>query len=293
MNRLRDDVGDDPVAERGIKLLRAYAATPADAEMKRRVWGSIQQTRLRGVAPQPFRRLRLAAAAAIVLGLAGTAGAMITQRWILPVRSDRLQPANAHPEASPRSRSQKRGAHTAANSATATNDVSEVSQQASGDIPVLGMARAAVSESLPAHRVAPASRSAAAGSRTRSPSRAPLTERRVARVAVEHHRADGLTPAETPPEARAAARERTQVLDALVALRRDRDGVRAGMLLDEYLSGFPRGVLREEALVLAIEAAAARGDGAAARRLASSYQAAYPGGRFSAFAGRHAGAGQP
>ena len=72
--------------------------------------------------------------------------------------------------------------------------------------------------------------------------------------------------ASLPPSAASVARERTEVLDALVALRREHDPVRAGTLLARYLSAHPHGALREEALVLAIEAADARGDhGAAAR----------------------------
>src|SRR6185503_13040307 len=99
MNRLRDDVGDDPVAERGIELLRGRAATPDDNEMKRRVWGAIQQTRLRAAAPSPFFRLRAVVAAVIVLGVAGTAGAVIRQRWIASARVVPAAPATV--EASP------------------------------------------------------------------------------------------------------------------------------------------------------------------------------------------------
>jgi hypothetical protein len=87
--------------------------------------------------------------------------------------------------------------------------------------------------------------------------------------------------------AAAATQERTQVLDALIALRRDHDPVRAGAMLDRYLAAHPRGALREEALVLATEAADARGDHQLAQRLARSYQADYPEGRFRQFARSH------
>ena len=80
------------------------------------------------------------------------------------------------------------------------------------------------------------------------------------------------------------AAERTQVLDAMIALRRDHDPVRAARMLDRYLAAHPRGSLREEALVLDIEAAMARGDGAAVRNLAAAYGDAYPGGRFAQYA---------
>ena len=87
--------------------------------------------------------------------------------------------------------------------------------------------------------------------------------------------------------AASVARERTEVLDALVALRREHDPVRAGTLLARYLSAHPRGALREEALVLAIEAADARGDRAIGEQLAHAYQGEFPAGRFLAFARSH------
>ncbi|HVT10434.1 MAG TPA: hypothetical protein VHO67_23395, partial [Polyangia bacterium] len=89
------------------------------------------------------------------------------------------------------------------------------------------------------------------------------------------------------PVAASPARERTQVLDALIALRRDHDPERAQALLDPYLQRSRQGALREEALVLAIEAADARSDGARAARLAHVYQDEYPGGRFAAFVASH------
>lgn len=92
----------------------------------------------------------------------------------------------------------------------------------------------------------------------------------------------------TPPRATdlpvATAAERTQVLDAMIALRHDHDAARAGRLLDHYLGAHPHGALREEALALAIEAANARSDTAAARRWAGAYGDAYPNGRFAKFA---------
>lgn len=87
--------------------------------------------------------------------------------------------------------------------------------------------------------------------------------------------------------AASVARERTEVLDALVALRRGHDPVRAGTLLARYLSAHPRGALREEALALAIEAADARGDRAVGEQLAHAYQGEFPAGRFLTFARSH------
>jgi hypothetical protein len=95
---------------------------------------------------------------------------------------------------------------------------------------------------------------------------------------------------ETPRLHRVAvspARERTQVLDALIALRRDHDPARAQALLQPYLQHSRNGALREEALVLAIEAADARGQGAQATRLAHVYEDEYPSGRFASFVQSH------
>jgi hypothetical protein len=86
------------------------------------------------------------------------------------------------------------------------------------------------------------------------------------------------------------AEGRTEVLDALVALRHDHDADRAAGLLDRYLSANRHGALREEALALAIEAADARGNTAEAQRLARLYLAEFSGGRFGEFATRHLGA---
>jgi hypothetical protein len=63
--------------------------------------------------------------------------------------------------------------------------------------------------------------------------------------------------------------------------------VRAGTLLARYLAAHPRGALREEALVLAIEAADARADRTAGADLARTYLAEFPAGRFLPFARSH------
>lgn len=84
-----------------------------------------------------------------------------------------------------------------------------------------------------------------------------------------------------------ATRQRTQVLDALIALRRDHDPARASALLDTYFDSNRHGPLREEALVLAIEAADGRGDAPRALRFARTYQDEFPHGRFDAFVRSH------
>jgi hypothetical protein len=87
---------------------------------------------------------------------------------------------------------------------------------------------------------------------------------------------------------RAAVDEKEQVehqlvVDAMLALRRARDFRRAGVLLEDYLAKYPHGALREEAIALAVEAAAARTDLARRDYWAGVYLKDYPAGRFRRF----------
>jgi hypothetical protein len=95
------------------------------------------------------------------------------------------------------------------------------------------------------------------------------------------------TPAPSRKVAPSVQAGRTEVLDALIALRRDHDAERAARLLDRYLATNRRGALREEALVLAIEAADARHDQVHAQVFARAYQVEFPAGRFVPFAHHH------
>jgi hypothetical protein len=69
------------------------------------------------------------------------------------------------------------------------------------------------------------------------------------------------------------------VVDAIRALRTDRDSRRATALLAEYSRTYPRGALSEEAVALSIEAAAASRSPSAAT-FAAQYLREYPHGRF-------------
>jgi outer membrane protein assembly factor BamD (BamD/ComL family) len=82
-----------------------------------------------------------------------------------------------------------------------------------------------------------------------------------------------------------AGEDPSQVAEAVRALRKQGDPVRAQALLDQYLRQNPRGALSEDALALSIEAAAARKDPRAAEH-ARRYLARYPNGRFRALAER-------
>jgi hypothetical protein len=214
-------------------------------ELKRRVWQSLQQSHvLAGSHPFHTRLagMRVLALAGTIMLLAGTAGAVISGRWIVPAL-ERAESASA-PAAAPAARAEKPRA--------ARQDV----HAAPDDI--------IAEDAMPA---APA------------PVAVPV-RRRVERAPVRA----------ASPAVRAvapASGERTIVFDALVALRRDHDARRAGALLENYLATHAQGPLREEAIVLSIEAADARGDRSLAQSLAHRYQAEFPAGRFRQFARNH------
>jgi hypothetical protein len=70
------------------------------------------------------------------------------------------------------------------------------------------------------------------------------------------------------------------LVDAIHALRTEHDPVRAGELLSRYIAIYPNGVLTEDALALAIEAAVARRD-PRATEYANRYLKQFPQGRFT------------
>jgi hypothetical protein len=71
------------------------------------------------------------------------------------------------------------------------------------------------------------------------------------------------------------------MIDAVRALRRDRDPARALALAEFAMDRYPHGAQVEEAMALGMEAAKAAGDGAAARRLAERYLATFRMGHFA------------
>ncbi|HEX2875063.1 MAG TPA: hypothetical protein VHP33_27620 [Polyangiaceae bacterium] len=82
------------------------------------------------------------------------------------------------------------------------------------------------------------------------------------------------------PRAEKSGPGATLMMEALQA-RRAGDTARAQELTAEYQKKYPNGALKEEALAIAFESAAARKDPSAAR-LAQKYLAAFPHGRFRA-----------
>jgi hypothetical protein len=77
----------------------------------------------------------------------------------------------------------------------------------------------------------------------------------------------------------------TKVVEAIQALRTERDPARARALLSDYLKARPRGALSGEALALSIEAASAQRDPRAAE-YARRYLSSYPKGKYRELAKR-------
>ena len=82
-----------------------------------------------------------------------------------------------------------------------------------------------------------------------------------------------------------SSEDATHVVQAIQALRTERDPARAQALLNDYLKANPRGALSGDALALSIEAASAQHDPRAAE-YARRYLAAYPKGKYRELAKR-------
>lgn len=82
-----------------------------------------------------------------------------------------------------------------------------------------------------------------------------------------------------------ASEDATRVVEAIRALRTERNPARAQSLLNDYLKSNPRGTLSGDALALSIEAASAQHDPRAAE-YARRYLATYPKGKYSDLAKR-------
>ena len=87
MNRLRDVVdgeggtGGDPLFRHGVELLQKTPPTQVAPDTRARVWRAIRRAPARRGLPTLALKLAVAGAVALV---AGTAGAVIAQRWIAP-----------------------------------------------------------------------------------------------------------------------------------------------------------------------------------------------------------------
>jgi len=300
MNRLRDEGGDDPVAVRGIEILRGTPPTPRMPEMKRRVWLAQQQRATRRADGFRLSRLRVGAVVAgAILCLAGTSGAVIAaRRWIVPALREVSHPAPKMASRTVASFGRTRTGKESAKPVAPAGEPAPAHDEIAGRTAVaLGAPAASGTTPVTTEGATTANKASAASASTSARTSRGAGARRTAAVA------SGTRLASTPvsgrparvdpplsliamplPTTTASALERGQVLDAMIALRRDHDAVSAGAMLHRYLTSHPNGALREEALVLAIEAASARGDLALVKSLARAYDDAYPKGRFGRYA---------
>jgi len=251
MNRLREESGLDPISEKGIEMLRSVRPTASSPLMKRRVWAALQESSI----ASPVRQRSLLRALVVGVGLVAftaTAAATIGGRRIAARIEKFLSPLGG-------------------GGVSATQPRPERSKP----VRIVAVAESAP-EVLPAPELGDPDSLATADSRMPSAG-VPST--------VSAHSA--LRPSRAVPVAAEASRERAQVWEALVALRRDHDPNRAVALLNHELEANPHGVLRQEALVLAIEAADARGDRGGAEGYARTYAREFPSGRFRQLAQRY------
>jgi hypothetical protein len=249
MNRLREESGLDPISGKGIEMLRSVRPTASSPLMKRRVWAALQESSM----ASPVRQRPLLRALVVGVGLVAftaTAAATIGGRRIAARIEKLLSPGAGVSATQPRPERTK---------------------------PVRIVA---VAESAP--EAQPVPEVGDSDSPAKADSRMPLAG---SPSAVAAHGA--LRPSRAVPVAAEASRERAQVWEALVALRRDHDPNRAAALLNHELEANPHGVLRQEALVLAIEAADARGDRGGAEGFARAYAREFPSGRFRQLAQRY------
>ena len=247
MNRLRDESGLDPISEKGIEMLRSVRPTATSPLLKRRVWAALQESNFAAPVRQRSSMLRVLVVGVGLVAFTATAAATIDGRRIA-ARIEKFL-----------------GTHIGAGAGGA-----QPRSERTKPVRVVAEApRAPDVEALPEVTAPEAS--------ARAESRTP--------VAAAAHAA--LRPSRPVPSAADATRERAQVWEALVALRRDHDPNRAAGLLNHELESNPHGVLRQEALVLAIEAADARGDRRGAEGFARAYQREFPSGRFKQLAQRY------
>jgi hypothetical protein len=252
MNRLREESGLDPISEKGIEMLRSVRPTASSPLLKRRVWAALQESTIASPVRPRSSMLRVVVVGIGLVAFTATAAATIGGRRIAARIEKFLGPLGGVGVGAAQPRSER---------TKPVRVVAEVAQAPTVEI---------LPESAAAEATAKAdSRMPASGAPSASPAHAALRSAKAVPLAVE------------------TTRERAQVWEALVALRRDHDPNHAAALLNHELEANPHGVLRQEALVLAIEAADARGDRRGAEGYARAYQREFPSGRFKQLAQRY------
>ena len=128
------------------------------------------------------------------------------------------------------------------------------------------------------HKLAPKASTPAKAAPTPAPAPRPAeAEEQIPAIDPEDLSLDKPTPIPTP-RANQSGPGAALLMEALQA-RRAGDTARAQQLTAEYQKKYPNGALKEEALAISFESAAARND-PSAKRLAQKYLATFPQGRF-------------
>ena len=241
----------DPVLSRAAQLLNSLDAVEDSTLARRRVWAALND-QPRQVSRSFWLARPVLAAALTVCLTAAVAGASVGRGIFARVASV-LGTSVSEPTPMPAPRSAVQRTHKLAPHVPTAEER------------VVSPAEPASSASEPASSASEPAR--APNRAARSPAPRSLTPKRTSVGA----------------EAFAAAprEEASLVLGAMTALRRDRDAARSASLLSTYLRKYPKGVLREEALALQIEAASNLRDPKLGARYARGYLQSHPNGRFS------------
>jgi hypothetical protein len=252
-----------------VDLLRSEAPYQAPAGRKQRVQLSLGHV--------PRRRaplvVRAAAAAIALLGCGAIASAALGRaRWPewMARAYERLVPSRPS-AAGPRAHARR-------------PEIAERAAEGAGAAPASAPAQAPVVAPEVAPVVAPEVVAAVA---PRPAPRRVLASAAERETAVERPRRS-VAPAVAP----APTEDTAPVLEAMRALRLERNPVRARALLARYLERHPSGTLAEEALAMTIEAAVAHHDADAAA-LSARYLRLYPLGPFRSIARQTLAAGAP
>jgi len=246
MKRLRDESAADPTRARGSRLLRSGSPSlrrPAP-EIKHRVWARLVKARTSGAPVRTTRHSFVRRRSAVLTLLLVLSSA--TGGAVIGGRVISRSPKSSVSD------------HPAIVARPAGHQRSRKQSEAFDDFSLPPENRPPADIAVP---IEPPHRAGIHSARGTAP------DRSVARSVVD--------------EKEQAAHQ--LLVDAMLALRRARDFRRAGALLEDYLSKYPRGALREEAIALAVEAAAARADLARRDYWASVYLKDYPVGRFRGF----------
>jgi len=153
-----------------------------------------------------------------------------------------------------------------------------------GGAPSATSPNVAVAPRAAARKVAAPASLAAAESLAPLASAAPI-ERAASEVAPAEPAASARSTSKSARPRPEAGEDATRVVEAIQALRTERNPARAQALLNDYLKSNPRGSLSGDALALSIEAASAQHDPRAAD-YARRYLAAYPKGKYRELAKR-------